>query len=82
MQNSEGAVTKEARVIIHPGLIGDPWWDTAQLMLQMNMAVEVFKEAYPDCVALFVFNQSSAHASLAPDALRAFKMNKSDSGTR
>ena len=28
--------------------------------------------------ALFIFDQSSAHASLTPDALRAFTMNKSN----
>jgi hypothetical protein len=28
----------------------------------------------------FIFDQSSAHASLSPDALQAFDMNKSDGG--
>ena len=32
------------------------------------------------CQALFIFNQSSAHASLPPDTLKAFKMNKSNGG--
>src|SRR6266481_1428705 len=31
-----------------------------------------------DCQALFIFDQSSAHASLPPDALQAFDMNKSN----
>ena len=34
----------------------------------------------PECVALFIFDNSSAHASLPPDALRAFDMNKGDGG--
>jgi len=29
---------------------------------------------------LFIFDQSSAHASLLPDALKAFEMNKSEGG--
>jgi hypothetical protein len=29
---------------------------------------------------LFIFDQSSAHGSLPPDALMAFEMNKSDGG--
>jgi len=29
---------------------------------------------------LFIFDQSSTHASLPPDALKAFEMNKSDGG--
>jgi hypothetical protein len=37
-------------------------------------------EQTPDCQALFVFDNSSAHASLAPDALKAFDMNKSNGG--
>ncbi len=34
----------------------------------------------PEERSLFVFDQSSAHASLAPDALRAWEMNKSNGG--
>ena len=40
--------------------------------------IDIFEAAHPDCQALFVFDQSSAHASLPPDALRAFTMNKSN----
>jgi len=36
--------------------------------------------AHPQCTALFIFDQSSAHASLPPDALKAFEMNKSNGG--
>lgn len=49
-------------------------------MVQMRSAVEIFEAAHPDCQALFVFDQSSAHASLPPDALKAFEMNKSNGG--
>lgn len=66
--------------IIYPGSQGDAWWDTAQLLVQMADAVEVFKLAYPAKQALFIFDQSSAHASLPPDALKAFEMNISNGG--
>jgi len=49
-------------------------------MDQMAAAIEIFDAAHPDCQALFVFHQSSAHASLPPDMLQAFDMNKSNSG--
>jgi hypothetical protein len=49
-------------------------------MVQIKSAIEIFEAAHPDCQALFIFDQSSAHASLAPDALCAFEMNKSDGG--
>ena len=71
---------KDARHIIYLGAGGDPWWDHAQLLVQVGHAISIFEEAHPDCVALFVFDQSSAHASLGPDALRAFDMNKSNGG--
>ena len=80
LRDEQGNITKEARVIIHPGSNGDAWWDTKQLLDQMKTAIDVFEVAHPDCVSLFIFYQSSAYASLPPDALRAFDMNKSDGG--
>ena len=66
--------------IIYPGSQGDAWRDTDQLLVQMADAIEVFELAHPGKQALFIFDQSSAHASLPPDALKAFEMNKSDGG--
>jgi hypothetical protein len=51
-----------------------------QLLAQLKHAIEVFEKAHLNCVALFIFDQSSAHASLGPDALKAFEKNKSDGG--
>lgn len=79
-RNSAGEITRDARKVIYPGSNGDAWWDTAQLLVQMKDAISIFEEAHPDCQALFIFDQSSAHASLGPDALRAWDMNKSDGG--
>src|SRR5258708_19735647 len=68
-------------MIIFPGTNGDPWWDTKQLLEQMqNQEIPIFEHAHPDCQALFIFDQSSAHASLGPDALNAFDMNRSKGG--
>jgi hypothetical protein len=76
----DGKITRDARRIIFPGSGGDDWWDTKQLLAQLEDAISIFEEAHPNCVALFIFDQSSAHASLPPDALRAFEMNKSNGG--
>ncbi|PCH35242.1 hypothetical protein WOLCODRAFT_36273, partial [Wolfiporia cocos MD-104 SS10] len=73
-------VIDNARQIIYPGSNGDAWWDTAQLIAQVKRAIAIFNKAHPNCIALFIFDQSSAHASLAPDALWAFDMNKSNGG--
>ncbi|PBK80391.1 hypothetical protein ARMGADRAFT_1048997 [Armillaria gallica] len=59
---------------------GDAWWDTEQLMKQMDHAIEIHNAIHPDATALFIFDQSSAHASLSPDALHAWEMNMSDGG--
>jgi len=80
LRNAEGEILRDARKIIYPGSQGDPWWDTDQLITQLKIAIEIFNLAHPDCQALFVLDQSSAHAALPHDALRAFDMNKSDGG--
>ncbi|KAF9254123.1 hypothetical protein L218DRAFT_1055222, partial [Marasmius fiardii PR-910] len=81
-KDANGNITRQARRIIYPGANGDAWWDTKQLLEQVKEAISIFNEAHPGCTALFIFDQSSAHASLAPDALCAFEMNKSDGGAQ
>ena len=51
-------------------------------MEQITSAIEIFEAAHPDCQALFVFDQSSTHASLPDNALKAFEMNKSNGGVQ
>jgi hypothetical protein len=80
LKDGSGNIIRDARKIIHPGSNGDPWWDCDQLLVQVREAIDIFNTVHPDCQALFVFDQSSAHGSLPPDALRAFDMNKSDGG--
>ncbi len=82
VHNEEGDVVKDAHCIIYLGVGGDPWWDHKQLLVQVNKVIEIFEEAHPNCITLFVFNQSSAHASLGDDALHAFDMNRSNGGAQ
>lgn len=78
--DENGSIKQSARKIIYPGANGDAYWDCPQLIKQMKMAIDVFEQAHPGCEGLFIFDHSSAHASLAPDALRAFEMNKTNGG--
>ena len=78
--DKDGDVVRDSCKIIYPGANGDKWWDCEQLLVQMKDAIEIFEAAHPGKQSLFVFDQSSAHASLPPDALKAFEMNKSDGG--
>lgn len=80
LEDNDGKILEDARQIIFPGSKGDAWWDTEQLITQVRRAIPIFEKAHPGCVSLFIFDQSSAHASLAPDALRAFDMNMNDGG--
>jgi hypothetical protein len=77
----DGKVHHDAHKVIYPGSNGDPYWDCDQLVKQVvDSAIPIFEEAHPGCQALFVFDQSSAHAALPPDALKASEMNKSNGG--
>ena len=80
IRNEEGVVVKDARCITYPGSGGDAWWDHTQLLTQVDKAISIFKEVHPSCVGLFLFDHSSVHASLRPNVLCAFDMNKSNGG--
>lgn len=81
--NPDGSVKREARKVIYPGSNGDAWWDKKQLIVQVkDTEIPVFEEANPGKQALFIFDQSSAHAALPDDALKAFEMNKSNGGAQ
>jgi hypothetical protein len=80
LRDEQGNIVEEAREIIYPGANGDAWWNTEQLLNQIKRAIRIFESTHPDCIALFIFDQSSAHASLPADALKAFEMNKSNGG--
>ena len=51
-----GIITKDARKIIYPGAAGDPWWDTKQLLQQIDDSIIIFEEKHPNKVAVFVFD--------------------------
>ena len=80
IHNEEGDVMKDMRCIIYLGMGTNTWWDHTQLLVQVDKAIAIFEEVHPDCITLFVFNQSSTHASLGPDALHAFDINQSNGG--
>ena len=72
----------DARKIIYPGAGGDPWWDTKQLLVQISTTLEIFEKKHPNCTAVLVFDQSSAHTSHGEGALNAFDINLTDGGKK
>ena len=43
--------------------------------MQVKRVIPLFEYMYPNVVAKFIFDQSSAHGAFAPDALNAKEMN-------
>ena len=80
IHDEDSRVVKDARYIMYPRSHRDAWWDHAQLLTQVDKVISIFEEAHPDCVVHFVFDHSSAHVLLTPNALHAFDMNKSNRG--
>jgi hypothetical protein len=64
-----------ARHIIYPGKNHDAWWDLKQLVENVKDAIDVFEYTNPGMVAVFLFDCSSAHEGLAPNALNINSMN-------
>lgn len=50
------------------------------ISLQTEDAIKIFNVKYPDGVAVFIFDCSSAHEAFASDALLAHKMNRGPGG--
>jgi hypothetical protein len=48
------------------------------MLVRIDKALSIFEKLYPRYVALFIFNQSSAHALYEEDVLRAFEINKTN----
>ncbi|KIO02026.1 hypothetical protein M404DRAFT_16178 [Pisolithus tinctorius Marx 270] len=61
--------------IIYPGKNNDGFWTNEKLVKQVKKAIVIFEYMYPNSVAEFVFDQSSAHGAFAKDALNAKEMN-------
>ena len=48
--------------------------------MQVKRVIPLFEYIYPNAVAEFIFDQSSAHGAFAPDALNAKEMNVNPGG--
>ncbi|KAG2743881.1 hypothetical protein P692DRAFT_201722673 [Suillus brevipes Sb2] len=70
----------DSREIIYPGKNHDGFWTNDNLMKQIRNTILIFERIYPNAVAEFVFDQSSAHGAFAKDALNAKEMNVKPGG--
>jgi hypothetical protein len=51
------------------------WWDLPQLIKQVKTAINIFNYTHLDCIAVFIFNRSSAYEGFAENALNINNMN-------
>jgi hypothetical protein len=67
--------------LIQPGKNGDGYWKNVDLVQQVELrAIPIFKILHPNCIGLFLFDNSQNHHAFAPDALRASVLNLKDGG--
>ncbi|KAG8909932.1 hypothetical protein FRC01_006638 [Tulasnella sp. 417] len=71
-----------ARIVICPTskATGDSYWNMEQMTAQLKTVLQMLKALYPNKKYVFIFDNSSAHNSLARDALTVTKMNVNPSG--
>jgi hypothetical protein len=48
----------------------------------IKIAIPIFREAFPGCIAVFAFDNASNHARFASDALRVDKLNEGPGGAQ
>ena len=59
----------------------DGYWTSEHLAKQLvERAIPIFNLLHPGCEGLWLFDNSQNHLALAPDALRASRLNLSDGG--
>ena len=68
--------SKSARVIWKPGKNGDGYFDNEDFLKQVDMAIDILTEDYPDEDHLLVFDNATTHLKRPEDALSASKMPK------
>src|SRR3954470_22348043 len=74
-------IPKEARCYLKPGKNQEGYWTAEHLLEQIeHKAIPIFEILYPNCIALFAFNNSSNHAVFSKDALVASRMNLKPGG--
>ncbi|CAG8741316.1 8503_t:CDS:2, partial [Rhizophagus irregularis] len=74
-------IPKEACVYLQPSKDREGYWTSKHLINQIKTkAIPIFETLFPNCIALFAFDNSSNHAAFKPDALVANKMNLKPGG--
>ncbi len=68
------------RVVLHYGKNYDGYWTGEHVAAQLRDTHRTFQQLHPDCIALYIFDNSANHHKIASDALNARKLNLKDGG--
>ena len=61
----------------------DGWWTAEKMVEQVrDKAIPIFEKAFLEKTAVFIFDNSSSHTAIAPDALVASRINLKPSGNQ
>ncbi|KAG1050699.1 hypothetical protein G6F43_007047 [Rhizopus delemar] len=64
-----------SRKLFKTGIARDGWWTSKHMVEQLKEdVISLFEALYPNCVAVFLFDNSSNHGAFADDALVASRM--------
>ncbi|KAJ7794205.1 hypothetical protein B0H14DRAFT_3888832 [Mycena olivaceomarginata] len=72
----------DSTTVIYPDnkASGDDYWNMKQMIEQLIIAILIARRMFPKAIIHWIFDNSSAHGSLAPDALTTTKMNVNPGG--
>jgi len=68
---------REAQIMFKPGKNRDRYFDSKELIAQVNRAIEIFEAKDGLAQGLFMFDNAPSHLKHAEDAISATKMVKS-----
>ncbi|CAE6456455.1 unnamed protein product [Rhizoctonia solani] len=74
----KGKNGESARVIFRPGINRDGWFTSAQVVKQLENAVKIVQEAYPEYTHVFVYDNAPCHTKRPEDAISARSMTKGE----
>ena len=83
LYRERSGIKEKVRAIIAPGNSprDDGYWTSEKMLDQFqNKVLPAFEELHPDCVGVFMFDNSTNHKKMPDDALVASRLNLSDGG--
>ncbi|CAE6449218.1 unnamed protein product [Rhizoctonia solani] len=72
----KGKNSESARVIFRPGVNRDGYFTCDRVVEQLNNAIKILKESYPEYTHVFIYDNAPSHTKRPEDAITARQMPK------